>query len=208
MSTRMSIPAMKFLGTATLLLLTGCTTRLSSDSAVSIGSGSATSQASQGIGVISPENTQIRFVGSALLISHEGTFTRFTGQLTCPGSDPALAQVSAQVEMGSVYTRIPLLTRHLKDSDFFDTDQYPTAAFVSRQIAPDPASDKIDRVTGQFTIHGVTKTIAFPATVDIQPATIHFKASFTIRQSDFGMNPSRTTSDDVSVTIDSTVRRK
>ncbi len=201
----------KFLAAGALLLCIGCTTRLAPDAPAAINPGNATSKPVQSAGVICPENTQIRFVGSALLNSHEGTFTRFAGQLTYPVNDSGpgaeCAQLSAQVETGSVQTQIPLLTRHIKDADFLDTDKYPLATFVSRQIASAPSANSTHLVTGDFTIHGITKTIAFPAAIDIRPASIHFKASFTIRQSDFGMNASRNTVDDVPVTVDAMVPR-
>lgn len=183
---------LKFAVFTIFFCLAGCSSRLPV-SAFSPTTSPATSQP----GALTPQNTRITFIGSALAASHEGTFTQFSGQLDCPDADPAHAHIVVEIEMDSITTDIPLLTKHLKESDFFDAKNYPTARFVSTQIQPGPNQT----IAGDFTIHGVTKSITFPAKFQTDGRTFTLDATITIRQSDFAMQSSRITNDDVPVTI-------
>jgi len=135
------------------------------------------------------------------MTSHQGTFTRFTGQLDCPDSDPAHAHISAEIAMVSVYTEISLLTKHLKQADFFDVPKYPRATFVSTHIERSSSPGNTHIITGDFTIHGITKSLSFPANFQVDGKSITLSATITIRQSDFKMESARTTTDDVPVTV-------
>ncbi len=58
------------------------------------------------------------------------------------------------------------LEAHLKSSDFFDTDQYPTASFVITKVEPLEGRDDANYlVTGNLTIKGITKSVSIPAQV-------------------------------------------
>jgi polyisoprenoid-binding protein YceI len=151
---------------------------------------------------------RITFTGSALTVSHQGTFTRFTGQFDCPDSDPAHAHLAAEIDMDSVTTEIALLTKHLKQSDFFDVARYPKSSFISSHIERSEPPDNTFIITGNFTIHGITKTISFPATFIVDGNSISLSATLTIRQSDFAMQSARITSDDVPVTVTARFRRR
>jgi polyisoprenoid-binding protein YceI len=152
-----------------------------------------------------PANTQITFIGSALLASHQGTFTQFSGDLTSPDPDPAHAKLHLQIQMDSVFTKIPLLTRHLKQSDFFDVVTFPVADFVSTQITSTAHSPGDVQITGNLNLHGVTRAITFPAHFDIAHGLVTIRAGLTIRQSDFAMQSARITTDDVPVRFSATV---
>jgi polyisoprenoid-binding protein YceI len=178
----------------------GCSTRLAPTTASAVAT-----TAPAGRMEFSPANTRITFVGSALFNSHEGEFRQFTGRFDCPGDDPTAGHLACRIDMASVETKIPLLTKHLKDSDFFDVAAYPTATFDSTSIRHD--ADGSDLITGNLRLHGVTHPVSIPAKITEDPATITIEAHFTIRQSDFGMASARTTTDDVPVTVTARLRR-
>jgi len=188
----------KFALLAILFCLAGCSSRLPVSAFAP-----TTSPATSPPGALSPQNTRITFIGSALAASHEGTFTRFSGQLDCPDSDPTDAHIVVEIEMDSITTDIPLLTKHLKESDFFEVKKYPTARFVSTRIQPGANPT----IAGDFTIHGVTKSLMFPAKFQTDGRTITLDATITIRQSDFAMQSARITNDDVPVTVSIRVRQ-
>jgi polyisoprenoid-binding protein YceI len=193
----------KLVTLAILVSLIGCSTRLSLAPMGSNLSESAMmpTTATSGRLLLSPQNSRITFIGSTLLSSHEGTFTQFTGRLDRPGSDPKDAQFRVEIEMDSVFTKVPLLTKDLKASDFFDVAKYPESTFVSTRIQSSVASGSNYIITGNFTIHGITRALSFPARFDIDPKSIRLDATLDIRQSDFSMKSARTTTDDVPVTV-------
>ena len=69
----------------------------------------------------------------------------------------------SQIAMDSVSTQIPLLTKHLKRADFLDVEHYPKATFVSSRVETSKDKDATHVLTGNLTIHGVTRTLSIPA---------------------------------------------
>ena len=77
--------------------------------------------------------------------------------------------------------------------DFFDTPRFPTATFKSTRVARDTAMNRL-RVTGDLTVHGVTKAVILEVTVvkvGINPRTglptVGFDATTMLKRSDFGL---------------------
>ena len=111
--------------------------------------------------------------------------------------------------MTSVYTKVELLTKHLKHPDMLDVEHYPTASFVSRRIDPPAAGDDRLLVTGDFTIHGTTRPVTFPARVAVTPDAATLEATFTIAQTEFGMaEAAKKVKDAVPVTVSIRVPRR
>jgi polyisoprenoid-binding protein YceI len=172
-----------------LMSLVGCSSHLTH---VAVDSGAGVpATVPAGTVLLTPRNTRITFVGTALLASHEGTFTRFTGQIRCADLQPLNAHIAITIDMGSVYTEIPLLTRHLKADDFFDVAIYPEATFVSTSISTSNAIAPKYIVAGDLTLHGITRPISFPAQIQIDPAQVALDATIIIHQSDFRMASAR-----------------
>ena len=69
--------------------------------------------------------------------------------------------------------------------DFFNVDQNPTATFAVTSITP--AGDNY-QVTGNLNLHGVTKSISFPANISIAADAVKIKAEFAINRRDFNVN--------------------
>ena len=72
------------------------------------------------------------------------------------------------------------LDNHLKNKDFFNIGQFPSA-----QLSTKGFDGK--NLTGDLTIKEITKEITFPATLNIQPNSITGKANFTINRTDYGI---------------------
>jgi polyisoprenoid-binding protein YceI len=153
--------------------------------------------------LLTAENTRVTFVGSAGSTSHEGTFDRLAGQWELPTADPKDSRLAVRIEVDSLRTKIPLLTMHLKRSDFLDAKQYPTATFRSTRIDPPSETDgSTHRVTGEFTIHGVTRAVTFPARISVGPDGATFDATFPVGQTSFGMaSGAEKARDEVPVTV-------
>jgi polyisoprenoid-binding protein YceI len=159
--------------------------------------------------LMSPENTSIRFVGASLMNRQSGSFTRFGGQLELASNDPRDARLSIEIEMDSVSTEIPLLTKHLKRPDFFDVEHFPKATFVSSRIEASKHEGATHSIIGNLTVHGITRTLAIPARFAVSADLVAIDAAFELRQSEFGMaRAARKTGDIVPVTLSARLARR
>jgi len=128
--------------------------------------------------------SSVGFVGSKVTGSHEGGFNEFTGEFMVNGMDPAQSSVNIEIDATSMWSDNDDLTTHLKSPDFFDVASFPTASFSSTQIEGGTGGY---RVTGNLTLHGVTKSITFPAAISVNEERIRAQAEFAIKRFDFGI---------------------
>jgi len=138
--------------------------------------------------IISPENSKIEFVASKVTRSHQGSFKKFTGKIELVPNSVPDSRVSIDIDTASVETDTPELTAHLKTPDFFDVAKYPKATFVSTKIEPNTsAGGNSYTVTGNFDLHGQSKSISFPATIEVTADKATMNAEFAINRKDFGI---------------------
>ena len=138
---------------------------------------------------ITPENSKVEFVASKVTRSHNGSFKQFSGQIDLDPNNIAASRVTIDIDTSSVVADDDQLTAHLKTPDFFDVAKFPKATFVSTRIEPgsgDPGTQTFN-VTGNFDLHGVKKSISFPATIKVTPVNATVNAEFTINRKDFGL---------------------
>lgn len=130
----------------------------------------------------SQDGSRIDFVGAKVTNKHDGGFRAFKGTITGTAQQP---RVDVEIDMASVWSDAEKLTGHLKSPDFFDVAKFPTARFTSTSIAWN--ADGTSTVTGDLTLHGVTKRIAFPATITASGETATARAAFGIDRKDFAI---------------------
>ena len=130
------------------------------------------------------DGTEIGFIGSKVTGSHEGGFKGVTGTVTVPEGGLEQAVVELTVDMKTMYADNEKLLGHLKDEDFFAVDKFPQSTFKSSSLAKDGENFK---VTGDLTMHGVTKTISFPAKISMEESGVKTSAEFSIHRKDFGI---------------------
>src|SRR5438270_7996047 len=153
---------------ATLALLAyGCANPGANKPKASVGNAAPESNTAKPAGgerlTISPENSKVEFVAAKVTRSHHGSFKQLGGTIDLLNSDPQQSVVSISIDTSSVVTDEDDLTHHLKTPDFFDVARYPKATFVSTKIEPGTANGATNTVTGNFDLHGVKKSISFPA---------------------------------------------
>ena len=154
--------------------------------------------------LITAQNSKIEFVGSQVAGSHNGSFQKFTGEINYSGQ-PETSHVNVTIDTSSLTADDPKLTDHLKTADFFDVAKYPTATFVSTAIKAGGEKGASHTVTGNLTLHGVTKSVTFPATISATADAVNVDASFSINRKDFNINYAGPTNnlirDDVVLTL-------
>jgi polyisoprenoid-binding protein YceI len=137
--------------------------------------------------VISPENSKVEFVAAKVTRSHNGSFKQFTGAIDFVKNSVEASRVTIDIQTNSVVTDEEGLTKHLQTPDFFDVAKFPKATFTSTKIEANNAGGATHNVTGNFELHGVKKSIAFPATIKVAPDSVSVNAEFAINRKDFGV---------------------
>lgn len=141
-----------------------------------------------------------------------GNFTDFEGTLLIDEARPEASSVVFTIRAASINTGNEGRDKHLNSPDFFDTAKFPEISFKSTKIAAN-GKDKYN-VTGNFTMHGVTKEITLPVVFNGTAndgrggVRAGFELATTINRQDYGVkfnkaldNGSMMLSDDVAVTI-------
>ncbi len=138
-------------------------------------------------GAITPANTKIEWTGTKKTGKHDGGFSAFSGTITDPGGDFTASAISLDIDTTSIHSDNPKLTTHLKSRDFFEVQKYPKATFVSRSIKESKADGATHSITGDLTIHGTTKSIAFPAKVTRTDYVTTIESTFTFDRTEHGI---------------------
>ena len=86
-----------------------------------------------------------------------GEFSKVSGTVVVDPDAPENSRVEAHIEASSIHTRDEQRDTHLKSADFLDVERYPEITFVSKKIT---GADGEWKVTGDLTIHGVTREVA------------------------------------------------
>src|SRR4051812_8387252 len=89
----------------------------------------------------------------------KGKFNVLRGTLNLDQANPASSWIEAEVDAASIDTNEAKRDDHLRSADFFDTEKYPKITFKSTKVEPAGANEY--KVTGDLTMHGVTKPVVF-----------------------------------------------
>jgi polyisoprenoid-binding protein YceI len=161
---------------------------------------------------ITPANSAVTFIGSKVTGKHNGGFTTFTGTLDLVNGKPEESSVSVEIDANTLFADDPKLTDHLKSADFFDVAKFPKASFKSTKIESGARPPDNYTVTGDLELHGVTKSVTFPAKIDVTDSDVTVKSAFRINRKDFGIvyagKADDLIRDDVAIALDVKVPRK
>ena len=142
---------------------------------------------------IDQAHSDIGFSVKHLLISTvRGRFTTFEGTLTATDETFSDAQLKFSTDVASITTNNAMRDGHLQAPDFFDAANNPKIMFVSKSFAK--TGDKTFKVTGDFTMRGVTKEVTLDAVLNGFAANAQgkrmasFDVSGTIKRTDYGVS--------------------
>lgn len=135
-----------------------------------------------------------------------GLFTDFDAKLTFDPKTPASSALEATINLDGIETTVAKLNEHLKTPDFFDTAKFPGASFKSTKITV--TGPTTGTVTGDLTLHGVTKPVTLDVTFNgggvnmAKKYDLGFNATGHVKRSDFGLGAYvPMVGDDVALTI-------
>ena len=158
---------------------------------------------------IDPNHTAAQFSVRHMGISTvRGAFTKVSGSAQYDPSDPTKTSVEATIDAASVDTRVSMRDDDLRSPNYFDVAKYPTIMFKSKSVQS--AGEGKLKITGDLTIHGVTKEVVLDVDGPSAPATdprgnshVGASASTKIKRTDFGVGSANPMiGEEITITID------
>jgi polyisoprenoid-binding protein YceI len=146
-------------------------------------------------------------VGSALAHDHVVEAAEIAGTVEYDADRPEASAVVIEVRTPSLRADEPAARRRLgvegdlsdgqradvakamRSPEQLDVARFPMIRFVSTRVQP--RGEGRLQIDGRLTIRGVTREVAFPATVAQESGAIHGRATLTFLQSSFGYRPYR-----------------
>jgi polyisoprenoid-binding protein YceI len=162
---------------------------------------------------IDPVHSTVGFKIRHLFANVTGRFTEVSGAIDVDPAHPENASVDATIAIKSIDTANAMRDKDLRGPNFFNADQFPTMTFKSAKVA---VTGQQADVTGDLTLHGVTKPVTLHVTLlGKGPGmkgglTTGWSATGSLKRSDYGLTWSKTiegtqlVGDDVSIDLEIT----
>ena len=169
----------------------------------------ATAAAQAGTWQIDPNHSAAQFSVRHLGVSTvRGAFSKVSGTAKYDPADPSKTTLDATIDANSVDTRVEMRDKDLRSPHFLEVEKYPTITFHSKQAKA--AGEGKVQVTGDLTIHGVTKQVVLdvdgPSAAVKDPwgnQRIGASATTKINRNDFGVSGAPgVVGDEITITID------
>jgi polyisoprenoid-binding protein YceI len=137
-------------------------------------------------------HSHINFHVRHLMVSKvHGHFPKWSGNLVLDDADITKSKFDVTIDAASVDTKEEKRDAHLRSADFFDVEKFPTLTFKSTKIEKKGDDEAI--VTGDLTIHGVTKSVKLDVELAGQVkdpwggTRTGFSAKTSVSRKDFGL---------------------
>jgi polyisoprenoid-binding protein YceI len=156
-------------------------------------SAAVTAQAAPVTYKMDPGHTQVLFSWNHFGFSNPSANLGLgEGTIVFDEKDPAKSSVDVTLPLANLDTHVSALDEHLKKPDFFDADKFAVVTFKSTKVQAEGGNKY--KVTGDLTVHGVTKPVVLDATLNkagmhpmMKVPTVGFDATTTLKRSDFGV---------------------
>jgi polyisoprenoid-binding protein YceI len=141
-------------------------------------------------------HAKLGFTATHLMVNDvDGMFKTFDATITSSRPDFSDAVFNITAQASSIFTDNDKRDAHLRSADFFDADKNPTVTFKSTLVKKD--GDKKLKITGDLTMHGITKRVVLDASFRgpmTHPMTkkpdVGFKVTGKVKRSDFKLGDS------------------
>ncbi|OGQ14419.1 MAG: protein yceI precursor [Deltaproteobacteria bacterium RBG_16_71_12] len=146
---------------------------------------------------LDPEHTEIGFSVRHMMVTDvRGAFEKYSGTITVDDKDVTKSSVAVEIDVASVNTKVVKRDNHLRSPEFFDVAKFPKMTFKATKIEKGATASAL-KVTGDLTLHGVTKPVALDVALSDEwqdpkewGGRTHrgVKATAKINRQDFGVN--------------------
>lgn len=159
---------------------------------------------------IDAAHSEVDFATTHMMVSKvHGRVGGLKGAIQLDEKDISKSTVSLTLDVSTIDTGVGARDTDIKGASWFDVAKFPTATFTSTQVT---GAGKDLHITGNLTLHGVTKPVELDAQGPTGPAPgmdhkphAGFSATGTINRKDFGIGanfPEGAVSNEVKLTID------
>ncbi len=152
------------------------------------------SQAFADIYTVDKNHSEATFQVRHIFTKVRGVFRDFAGTIDFDRARPENSSVEFRIKAASIDTGNQKRDGHLQTADFFDVANHPEIVFKSTKVVP--KGDNTFDVTGDFTMHGVTKSITLPVTFLGEQnfgkgRKAGFETALTLNRKDYGLDWNR-----------------
>ena len=135
----------------------------------------------------SPEKAKIDFeIGQFTFSSLKGHFKSFSGRCDFDPDSKAITNFQVSIDAKSIDTKNVERDTHLKNEDFFHTEEFPQILFTGRQFIFD--GDRLKKIAGEIFLRGVKKNIVFEVeNWQFSDSKVSFVAKTSLYRRDFGI---------------------
>jgi len=140
-----------------------------------------------------PTHSEISFTVRHMMFAKvRGRFARWTGDIDLDDQNLSGSTLDVRIDAASIDTHEDKRDAHLRSADFFDVDQFPELRFTSKKVTD--GGDGELRVTGDLTIHGVTREVELEVELTGKGKDpwggdrLGFTAKADINRKDFGLH--------------------
>jgi polyisoprenoid-binding protein YceI len=167
------------------------------------------SAAAQDTWQLDPPHSSAQFSVRHLGVSTvRGAFTKVSGTVQYDPANLAKSSIQTTIDAASVDTRVDMRDNDLRSPNYLDVKKYPTITFQSKKIESAGAGKL--KVTGDLTIHGVTKEVVLDVDGPSAPMKdpwgnqrMGASATTKINRMDFGVaGAPAVVGDDITITLD------
>lgn len=159
---------------------------------------------------IDPMHSEVDFTVRHMSVSNvHGRFGNLSGRILLNEADIAKSSVQVTIDATTVDTGVAMRDTDLKSSNFFDVTTFPNAGFTSTSVTK---NGRNLIVTGNLTLHGVTKLVVLNVEGPSEPAPgmdhkphSGYTATTTLKRTDFGIAtkyPATVVGDDIALVIE------
>ncbi len=141
---------------------------------------------------LDPAHTRLGFAARHALVTRvHGRWDSFEGRLHLDASDQTRCSVALRIDAASIRTNNDDRDAHLRSSDFFDVQRYPTVTFESTGLTA--LGNRCYRVTGDLTIKAITRPVSLDLTYQgscVDPYSqlrVGIEGSGSLKRSDWGL---------------------
>jgi polyisoprenoid-binding protein YceI len=135
--------------------------------------------------VLLPQQSSIAFVSKQMNVPVDGSFKKFTVQITVDPAKPESGKAHIEIDLASIDTGNAEADEEVAGKAWFDTKNYPVASFTSGGIVNTGKGQY--QVAGKMTIKGKTVDIKAPITLRQAGSTLVIEGAFPIRRLDFNI---------------------
>lgn len=140
---------------------------------------------------LDPAHTAVEFSVRHLAVSTvRGQLDKFEGALSGDPKKPATLKADMTIQAASINTKVEKRDEHLRSPDFLDVAKFPAIVFKGEKTV---VKGKTLMMTGDLTLHGVTKKVSIPFTVSgpvVDPwknNRLGLEGRFVVKRADYGI---------------------